>query len=117
MGKSYDQLSLDERIKLAQLHCEGFSIREIASDLDRSPSTVARELKRNTGQQVGYRPAHAQEHGKRVESKMPSAACADSSPAKPIWPPLHRDSSQTWSPPTTTHPASVLTGKPQQRSF
>jgi transposase, IS30 family len=61
MGKSYDQLSLDERIKLAQLHGEGFSIREIASDLDRSPSTVARELKRNTGQQVGYRPAHAQE--------------------------------------------------------
>lgn len=61
MGKSYDQLSLDERIKVAQLHSEGFSIREIASDLDRSPSTIARELKHNTGQQIGYRPAHAQE--------------------------------------------------------
>lgn len=61
MGKNYDQLSLDERIKLAQLHSEGFSIREIASDLDRSPSTIARELKRNTGQQIGYRPAHAQD--------------------------------------------------------
>jgi IS30 family transposase len=64
MGKNYDQLSLDERIRLAQLHSEGFSIREIASDLDRSPSTVARELKRNTGQQAGYRPAHAQERTK-----------------------------------------------------
>src|ERR1700720_603134 len=64
MGKSYDQLSLDERIKLAQLHGEGFSIREIASDLDRSPSTIARELIRNTGQQIGYRPAHAQERTK-----------------------------------------------------
>jgi IS30 family transposase len=64
MGKTYDQLSLDERIRLAQLHSEGFSIREIASDLDRSPSTVARELKRNAGQQIGYRPAHAQERTK-----------------------------------------------------
>ena len=64
MGKSYDQLSLDERIKVAQLHSEGFSIREIASDLDRSPSTIARELKRNTGRQVGYKPAHAQERAR-----------------------------------------------------
>ena len=64
MGKTYDQLSLDERIRLAQLHSEGFSMREIASDLDRSPSTVARELKRNAGQQIGYRPAHAQERTK-----------------------------------------------------
>ena len=64
MGKSYDQLSLEERIRLAQLHSEGFSIREIASDLDRSPSTIARELTRNTGQQIGYRPAHAQERTK-----------------------------------------------------
>ena len=64
MGKSYDQLSLDERIRLAQLRGEGFSIREIASDLDRSPSTIVRELKRNTGQQVGYRPAHAEERTK-----------------------------------------------------
>lgn len=64
MGKSYDQLSLDERIKVAQLHGEGFSIREIASDLDRSPSTIARELKRNSGRQIGYRPAHAQERAR-----------------------------------------------------
>jgi IS30 family transposase len=64
MGKNYDQLTLDERIRVAQLHGEGFSIREIASDLDRSPSTIARELKRNCGQQIGYRPAHAQERSK-----------------------------------------------------
>lgn len=64
MGKNYDQLSLDERIRLAQLHSEGFSIREIASDLDRSPSTVARELKRNTGRQIGYRPSYAEERSK-----------------------------------------------------
>jgi len=61
MGKNYDQLSLDERIRLAQLHAEGLSIRQIAADLDRSPSTIARELKRNSGNQVGYKPSHAQE--------------------------------------------------------
>lgn len=61
MGKNYDQLTLDERIKLAQLHAEGLSIRQIAANLDRSPSTIARELKRNAGRQVGYKPAHAQE--------------------------------------------------------
>jgi IS30 family transposase len=61
MGKSYDQLSLENRISLAQLRGEGLSIRQIAAALDRSPSTIARELKRNSGSQVGYKPGHAQE--------------------------------------------------------
>jgi transposase, IS30 family len=61
MGKNYDQLTLDERFRLAQLHAEGHSIRQIAADLDRSPSTIARELRRNAGNQIGYRPGHAQE--------------------------------------------------------
>jgi IS30 family transposase len=61
MGQSYDQLSLDERITLAQLRTEGLSIRQIAADMDRSPSTIARELKRNVGRQIGYKPAYAQE--------------------------------------------------------
>jgi transposase, IS30 family len=61
MGKNYSQLTLEERIRLAQLESEGLSIRQIAADLDRSASTIARELKRNVGRQVGYKPAHAQE--------------------------------------------------------
>src|ERR1700686_5121674 len=83
MGKSYDQLSLDERIKLAQLHSEGFSIREIASDVDRSASTIARELKRNTGQQIGYRPAHAQ-HRTREEPWKGSRLQRDPSLAREV---------------------------------
>jgi IS30 family transposase len=41
-------LSLLERQRIASLRRQGFSIREVARRLDRSPSTVSRELRRNT---------------------------------------------------------------------
>lgn len=56
----YTQLSFEERCSIARLHEAGQSIRQIAAALDRQPSTIARELKRNSGTQVGYRPAYAQ---------------------------------------------------------
>jgi len=59
MGKHYDHLSLAERWSIAQLCKAGQSIRQIAATLDRSPSTISRELKRNRGTQVGYRPDYA----------------------------------------------------------
>lgn len=61
MGKRYGQLSLEERCKIAELHQAGHSIRQIAAALDRAPSSISRELKRNRGKQVGYKPAYAQE--------------------------------------------------------
>ena len=57
---SYSQLSIEERCSIARLHEAGQSIRQIAAALDRQPSTVARELKRNSGSKVGYRPRYAQ---------------------------------------------------------
>ena len=57
MGKQYGQLILEERCTIAHLHEAGQSIRQIAAALDRAPSTVSRELKRNRGTQVGYKPA------------------------------------------------------------
>jgi transposase, IS30 family len=56
----YTQLSLEERCSIARLHEDGQSIRQIAAALDRQPSTITRELKRNTGRKIGYRPAYAQ---------------------------------------------------------
>jgi transposase, IS30 family len=56
----YSQLLLEERCSIARLHEDGQSIRQIAATLDRQPSTVARELKRNTGRKIGYQPAYAQ---------------------------------------------------------
>jgi transposase, IS30 family len=61
MGRRYEQLSLEERCAIARLREAGQSIRKIAAALDRTPSTISRELKRNVGAQVGYRPAYADE--------------------------------------------------------
>ncbi len=62
MGRRYSQLSLEDRIRLAELHRQGRSVRQIAAALDRSPSSIARELKRNAGSQLaGYRPDYAQQ--------------------------------------------------------
>lgn len=61
MGQKYRQFSVEERCEIARLSAEGGSIRQIAAGLDRAPSSVARELKRNSGAQVGYKPVYAQE--------------------------------------------------------
>ena len=57
---NYSQLSIEERCSIARLREAGQSIRKIAATLDRQPSTIARELKRNAGSKVGYQPAYAQ---------------------------------------------------------
>ena len=61
MGTRYAQLSLEDRCRIAGLQAQGQSIRQIAADLDRAPSTIAREIRRNTGRTVGYKPAYADE--------------------------------------------------------
>ena len=61
MGQTYSQLTLEERCSIAQGRSLGHSIRQIATALDRAPSTVAREVKRNEGLKVGYKPAYAQD--------------------------------------------------------
>ena len=52
---------------MARLRAAGQGIRQIAAGLDRSPSTVARELKRNGSQSRGYQPVYAnqQAHARR----------------------------------------------------
>jgi transposase, IS30 family len=61
MGELYEHLSFKERCTIARLREAGQSIRQIAAALDRPPSTVSRELKRNTGRRVGYQPLYAQQ--------------------------------------------------------
>src|SRR6202051_2328022 len=69
MGQCYGQLSLEERVEIYRLHAGGRSQNEIASALDRAPSTISRELRRNsrptkvwTG---GYEPIRAQRLAER----------------------------------------------------
>ena len=63
MGQSYDHLSLEDRCTIAKLQAEGRSIRQIAAAVDRSPSTIGRELKRNASK-LTYKPGYAQEQSK-----------------------------------------------------
>lgn len=64
MGRHYDQLSLEERCEISRLHEDGKSLRQIAAALDRAPSTISRELRRNRGNQVGYQPSYAAQQAK-----------------------------------------------------
>jgi transposase, IS30 family len=57
---TYGQLSLEERCTIARLREAGQSCRQIAAAMDRSASTICRELKRNRGAQPSYRPAYAE---------------------------------------------------------
>lgn len=64
MERRYEQFSLEERCTVSRLSQAGKTIRQIAAAMDRAPSSVARELKRNSGTQVGYQPAYAEQQAK-----------------------------------------------------
>jgi IS30 family transposase len=55
-------LSEDERVRIADLLHSGKSMRDVASALGRSPSTIAREVARNSAGRDFYRPFDAQRH-------------------------------------------------------
>ena len=61
MGRSYKQITLEERCQIVQLHAAGSRIQEIGAALDRGPSNIARELKRNGSRTKGYEPSYAQQ--------------------------------------------------------
>lgn len=91
MGKIYEQLSVEERTKIQMQLEEGFSPAAIALGLNRSPSTISRELRRNgwsrpkarrsTGRPLmagGYRSegAHKRAHTCRGHASHPAAPAA-----------------------------------------
>jgi IS30 family transposase len=69
MGQRYGQLSLEERIEIYRLHAGGRSQKDIASALGRVPSTISRELRRNSRRSKvwtgGYAPVRAQQLAER----------------------------------------------------
>ena len=64
MGRKYEQLSLEQRCTIAGHRQTGKTMRQIAAAMDRAPSTIMRELRRNTGNQVGYQPCYAEQQAK-----------------------------------------------------
>ncbi|HEX2333848.1 MAG TPA: helix-turn-helix domain-containing protein, partial [Burkholderiales bacterium] len=57
-ARKYRHFSIEERCEIARRRQTGESIRQIAAALDRSPSSIARELERNSGS-TGYKPSYA----------------------------------------------------------
>lgn len=69
---AYRQLSTEERYQIGTLRRQGLSARQIADALQRHPSTIAREVKRNATPHDGaYRPSFAVEmtSGRRRRSR------------------------------------------------
>jgi transposase-like protein len=61
-------LSFAEREEIALLRARGYGVREVARRLDRAPSTISRELRRNAATRGGglaYRASTAQWHADR----------------------------------------------------
>ena len=67
MGTKYGHLTIEDRCEIARLHTAGHSVRQIAAGLDRAPSTITRELRRNGSKTQGYQPnyAHQQARARR----------------------------------------------------
>lgn len=57
-------LSELERIRIADLLAAKMSVRAIALELDRAPSTISREIRRNRGTDGKYRPHQAERHAR-----------------------------------------------------
>ena len=84
-------LSLPERLEIADLLGFGWSLRKIAAELGRSPSTIKRELDRHRDHQGRYLP-HSADHTARLRRRpprpqarrQPSAAAAGAAQAEPL---------------------------------
>ena len=59
MGKNYDQLDIDERYEIYRLHQACVSLQQIGRLMDRSVSTISRELRRNALPRGEYKPGSA----------------------------------------------------------
>jgi IS30 family transposase len=63
-------LSEHERIRIADLLSSGETVRGIAGELGRAPSTISREIRRNSDPDGRYRPHHA-EHAAQLRACRP----------------------------------------------
>ncbi len=74
---SYTHLTAEERETIAQMQALGHSQADIASELNRDPSTLSRELRRNvdaTGKYSAIKPDRKAKR-RRQTSKLPCGTC------------------------------------------
>jgi len=73
-SSKYQQLQPKERVTIASLKQQGWSVRAMARTLGRPASTISRELARNTCELYGYTSARAQasRDRRRVTARPPA---------------------------------------------
>lgn len=109
MGYCYEHLSAEERGTIMALRSQGAAIRRVAAVLNRAPSTIARELRRNgdhEGRQgvpmgrprliVGYDATRAGRRAERLRRKARTVRKLH--PQGPLWPQIRALLEQKWSP-------------------
>jgi IS30 family transposase len=98
-------LSEQERAEIAELLAQTVTIRGIARQLGRSPSTVSREIRRNSDPDGRYRPHHA-EHAARLRAHKPRQrrVALDGVLAEAV----RRLLAKRWSPEQVAHELRVL---------
>ena len=105
-------LSEPERIAIADRLTCGESIRAIARELGRAPSTISREIARNSDPDGRYRPHHA-EHAARARARRPRPrrVATDGVLAGAV----ARLLGQRWSPEQVAHELRILFAGQRQR--
>jgi transposase, IS30 family len=98
-------LSEQERIQIADLLSAKVTVRGIAEELGRAPSTISREIRRNRDPDGRYRPHHA-EHAARLRACKPRERriAGDCVLAETV----QRLLAKRWSPEQVTHELRVL---------
>lgn len=94
--RCYEQIQAEDRVLLAAYRRDGKSIRESARCLDRSASSVSRELRRNTVPGLAYGSTLAQRltEQRRIDNR-PKAKL---DPSGPLWPLVVAGLKDRWSP-------------------
>ena len=76
----YEQLQPEDRMTIASMRQQGGGVRAMARTLGRSPSTISRELSRNTPGQAAYGSHRAQQacHARRRQARPAAKLSSDS---------------------------------------
>jgi transposase, IS30 family len=104
-SRSPRYLSELERIRIADLLAAKMSVRGIAEELGRAPSTISREIRRNRDPDGGYRPHHAEHAARRRACKPRKRRIAGDGVLTEV---VQRLLSKRWSPEQVAHELRVL---------
>ena len=95
MPKGYKHITCEQRCQIYSLNKNGFSCRRIARELGCCPSTICRELKRNSGARRGYSYKRAQ---RLAEQRRHAASSCPRKMTGQIWAVVDSRLSLQWSP-------------------